>query len=128
MKRIAIILITLCYLLPAIGLSINVHWCGGKISSVKFQSITAPECRCGKKMLPGCCKDFQTLIKLTDNQKAGSSFSFPKDFQTEIQQFTTASKTGLLYFELQTFDYFKDKVPPFKNKLPVYLVNKVFRI
>ena len=57
MKKIAIILLTAFYLLPAIGFSINIHWCADKISSVKINALSKNEgCACGSKMSrKGCC-------------------------------------------------------------------------
>ena len=128
MKREAIILVALLYLLPAIGFSINIHWCGNKIKAVNIATLNSSTCSCGKKMPMKCCKNIHQVIKLTDSQKATSQLIvsnknlvklfFGSSFQ--IQQIPNS--------QVNVFDFTNYHAPPFKSKLPVYLNCCVFRI
>ena len=119
MKKIALILLTAFYMLPAIGFSINVHWCAGKISSVKFATIQNDNCACGKEMKKGCCKDNHTIIKLTDNQKVTTTLGSPTANLSSIILFTIP-KTGLLYSDAFFSDLIANHPIPLLSKQPVY--------
>ena len=127
MRRIVIILFTVIYILPAIGFSINVHWCGNKVSSITIETTQKNKCACGKKMKQGCCKDTHTLIKLTDNQKVASTLTIPSSNPTEINVFIIP-KTGLFFSQPKISGCTSDHAPPYISKQPVYLSCNVFRI
>lgn len=66
MKRILFILIGLIYTWSVAGVTINTHYCGGKISSVSL-TIATPQCGCGDSMPKDCCKDKVDLFKISDS-------------------------------------------------------------
>ena len=126
MKRISLISLLFLYLIPAIGFSFNVHWCGGKVNSIKILSLEDDACICGEKLPLGCCKDVQTHIKLTDSYNAGSQISIPFNIdQNLIDQFTKSVLTFQNSFFKDVSHYHS---PPIKCKLPVYVRACVFRI
>jgi hypothetical protein len=127
MKRVAILLFTVFYMLPVIGFSIDVHWCGNKVNSIKIVSDKEEKCPCGKKMKNGCCKDTHTFIKLTDNQKAGSTLTTFINHPLEISLFII-SKTNLFSSRSEICNFSRDHAPPYKSKHPVYFACNVFRI
>jgi hypothetical protein len=68
-KRTALFLVTFLYLLASTGVAINVHYCGGKISSVKIGYTTKDGCSCGKKAKKrSCCADKTALLHIKDVQ------------------------------------------------------------
>lgn len=130
MKRLLTSIIALLYFTISTGLVMNVHYCMGKLSSVKVNQAPAETCICGMSLKEtsskGCCKTEFTVIKLDDNHKA-SYASF--DFQTpEIPLSRTIS-----FLEVSTFQL-ADKVfadihgPPLLSEQDTYLRNCVFRI
>ena len=80
MKRVICILLLAFYTTFNIGLVMNTHYCGGKISSVSlFSPQTSTSCGlCGKKPMPkGCCQDKQTQISIDDEQMSShTNFDF----------------------------------------------------
>jgi len=48
-------------------MAVNLHWCGGKLSSLELNSLEKPLCGCGKKsMKPDCCENSHLLLKASD--------------------------------------------------------------
>jgi len=48
------------------GISINAHYCKGKLKSVNLLFVKG--CSCGKKKMPkGCCKNKTEIVKIKDN-------------------------------------------------------------
>ncbi len=128
MKRITIVLLTTLYLLPAIGFSINVHWCGGKASSVAIEVLNNGKCACGKEMKKGCCKDIKTIVKLTDNQKNTTQLTSPQNNQVKLLSEVSiiTQQTSLSQATVISFTNYHS--PPSNCKNSVYLSNCVFRI
>jgi len=70
MKRALIILLASFYLIFASGLTLSLHYCGGKLKSVSLFSSNEEGC-CGKKMKSkGCCKNKTTFIKVKDSHNS----------------------------------------------------------
>ena len=108
----------------------NAHWCAGKLSSIKIQSLTEKgSCACGESKLPKpCCKDTHTVIKLTDSQKTVSQLTISKsDAGIEVFGFSPSIQlTSFPGINILAFQNYKSW--PFNGKQPVYLNNCVFRI
>ncbi|MCB9235672.1 MAG: hypothetical protein H6581_28760 [Bacteroidia bacterium] len=68
MKNASIILLTAFYLLLSVGVNVNVHYCGGKLSEISL--VETPTCCCGEMgMRKGCCSDQNFQMQLdTDHQ------------------------------------------------------------
>jgi hypothetical protein len=128
MKKIAIILFVFLYLLPAIGFSIDVHFCGNKIQTVNVETINRNLCSCGSKMPKGCCRDIHTVIKLTDNQNPSSSTDVI--FNNFAKQLANSAflHLGVISDGFSIFIFPNYHAPPEINKPPVYLANCTFRI
>ncbi len=128
MKKTAAILLTLLYLLPAIGFSIDAHWCGNKIQAIKVNAVTKKECSCGKKMPKGCCKNVHSHIQLTDNHNGSSTVVSYNNDLVKLLADLPVHTAGLFVSRLSAFNFTDDHAPPGGNKLPVYLTNCTFRI
>ncbi len=128
MKRIALIMLTVFYMLPAIGFSINIHWCCNKISFVKITYLNEEKkCDCSKKKSSmKCCRNIHTIIKLTDNSKNESNFIAPSANFFLIPVFTVFKKIS--FNTLNNVILCAYHSPPPKCKHPIYLVYNVFRI
>lgn len=130
MKKISIIFLTALYMLPAIGFTINIHLCSGKISSVNIHTLNKNGgCACTEKMpTKGCCKDIHTIIKLDSNQKVSAQLTIPKNHSGKeifgfLQSIQTCPFSGVAF--INSLNY----IPPsFNGKHPVYLNIRVFRI
>ena len=130
MKKIIVIFLMFLYLIPANGVSISAHYCGGKVTSFSFNPFdTKHKCPCGsKKMSKDCCKDETATIKLDDeHQKTQQVFCNT----IKVSDFQPALSTNL------TFDYQTSLIstefdhsihPPDDLKHPLYIRYQVFRI
>ncbi len=67
MKKFLVFIIALTYFITSTGFVVNVHYCMGKISAVKFEE-PKQKCCCKKKH-KSCCKTEQQLVKLSSNSK-----------------------------------------------------------
>jgi len=129
MKKITVILLLFCYLIPAIGLSVNQHYCGGKLTSVSILISDSHSCPCGKKtMNKDCCKDKTTIIKFKDTQnfskKVASNFSQTFKFLVQVFPVYNYNYPAVAFEKHLPFDH----PPPLQKSEPLYLLNRVFLI
>lgn len=70
MKQAASILLLTLYTFLNLGLVVNTHYCGGKITSISLSNTIEKNCGiCGKKQMDKkCCQDTQTQLSVDDNQ------------------------------------------------------------
>jgi hypothetical protein len=129
MKKIAIIVTTVIYLFLSVGIRINTHYCGDKVSSVDF-FFSSKNC-CGlEEVAKKCCSDKVSYLKISDNQKDSPLFSFSApDFSDILVPALDFSKIYLFVKQelpVYTVLFFDSDIPVGKN--PVYIVNRSFRV
>lgn len=128
MKKIAILLLTSIYLLPAIGFSIGMHICGNRVTALNFENFGRNGCPCGVEMKGDCCKNIHVAFQITDNQKAATELTISK---YNFSKFISESSLPVQFISLLQpiiFEYSDYHAPPPTAKRPVYLNNRVFRI
>ncbi len=120
----------LLYLIPAIGVTISAHYCGGKIASVSINPFdTKHKCPFGsKKMAKDCCKDKTTTIKFDDEQQKKQQVFY---YSMKVTNFQPALLNNLTFdyhspFCLTEFDH--STHPPDDLKQPFYIRHCVLRI
>ena len=70
MKQAVVFILAFLYLGLTSGLSVNIHYCMGKISEVKFESVSENACgNCGKEKM-NCCGHIYQLVKVNDEHQA----------------------------------------------------------
>jgi hypothetical protein len=125
-KKAAIGILALLYVISTSGVVVNVHYCMGALTSVSYGDTDAGRCgKCGMKQKSGCCHSELKLVKLNDVH----------------QQTVKAEQTGpeallpVAFFEtaVALYNSHKDFVssyhsPPDRRVNSVYLHNRVFRI
>ncbi len=128
MKKATALLLLFLFLFSNSGMSVNVHWCKEKITSIKFFEDDGHPCKCGKKaMKPGCCKDKTVTIKAKTDPAKVNQFSF-KTFLPKFE-FNSALRNKIflpLQLQYYTSDFYHP--PPFKLRAPIFLLDKVIRI
>jgi hypothetical protein len=123
MKRFIAILITVLYLAPSIGYSIDIQWCCNKISGISFSPVKTAKCNvCATPK--HCCRHTHIVVKLKDNQHSSST--------TKISVNTTVSPT-LSHFVFPSSAiclayYINYRPPPLIGDQPIYLTIGVFRV
>jgi hypothetical protein len=128
MKRITAIFFLLTFLIANTGMAVNVHYCGGKLSSINFFSLDNHPCKCGKKaMKKDCCKDKTTFLKMKDDVVKSNITTFKITTLKHIIslpnpiEFVPSAQTQLVVLTLY-------HPPPFKPKAPIYLLDRVLLI
>lgn len=116
------------FLLGNSGIAVTVHYCGGKITSIDFIPDSKYKCKCGKKaMKPGCCKEKTSVFKVNNEMAKVSHFALkiaaPKNILTQLNLEKTVCRESFYY---SVADYYHP--PPYKPKVPIYLLNRVIII
>lgn len=129
MRKIAVILLLLLYLIPTFGINITVHYCGGEFSSLTFGTTAKNKCACGsKKMKKNCCED-KTFSYEVDNDQAKIQeclLNFSNSFNLDLALSASFELCYVCFPSIVTEYYFYH--PPNKVKPPLYILNQVFRI
>jgi hypothetical protein len=130
MKRITVILLMFLYMIPAIGVTVSAHYCGGKVTSVSFNPFdTKHKCPCGsKKMKKDCCKDETTTFKLDDEQQKTKQISCNVVKITDFQPAVPTNLTFDYHTPLLSTEFDHSTHPPDDLKHPLYIRHCVFRI
>ena len=130
MKKATALFLAVYYLIICIGLSANIHICGGRIDSFTFFSTTNSHGTCcgGKPMKKDCCKDKKIIVKKTSKEIPSSKIFVSHNLIADIE-------TPLFYFSCNTEICYLDKTilvsnhsPPPDSKCPIYLRNQSFLI
>lgn len=76
MKKLVAFIVAIIYLTVSTGFIVNVHYCMGKVSSIKLEK-PAKQCCCKKKH-KNCCKTEQKIVKLNTNSKFSDAVNVAK--------------------------------------------------
>jgi len=138
MKRFLATILACVYLSTSIGATVHLHYCMGKLMSwglIDNDGKNCATCGMAKKTdnancvsaKMGCCKDEHKEIKTDKDQKLA-----PSEYQT-LTFFTGA--VADTNHELPDFSIYSIAIaypninaPPSTGKVPVYLLNRNFRI
>ena len=127
MKKFIISIVAVLYITISSGIVFNVHYCMGKINSVKVDLLVKNICSCGsKKETKGCCKTEHKFIKIEDNHQA--SFA-DVVFQSPVQNIPiiyNLINTPLM--QINEINTFNNHSPPLLSKQYSYIRNCVFLI
>jgi hypothetical protein len=138
MKRILSLVIMLLYLLPATGMTVSTHYCGGKLADVSFFGAkTTMNCSCGTvppeknvQLKRKCCEQIIFSLKL-ENQQLKEFVLHPKihDAGTlDERKFRFAYTGRILRAPLKTVFNYCPELPPGRYKAPIYIQNDSFLI
>lgn len=126
MKKIIALLLAVLYIGTTSGVVLNVHYCMGKISSVKVDNFRNTFCKCGKKEAGGsCCKTEIRVVKFSNDHQASLA-----SFDVKVPAVILPSRVSLIDLcEINTHI----PVRPAANAPPgtsskSYIENCVFRI
>lgn len=127
MKKAAIVILALLYLITTSGVVVNVHYCMGDVASVTYGHEEPESCgKCGMTEKAGCCHSELSMVKLDDvhqqtiktQESAKAIAELPVVyFQTIIAAYDSRTDFGTSYHS-----------PPDPRVNSVYLHTNVFRI
>jgi hypothetical protein len=128
MRQFLIITLALLYVTSLSGVSINRHFCGGKLVSVNFSSFGGDHCgRCStKKMKKGCCNDRNEVVKVKCEHEIVGQLSVSKDAFKVLPFHTLQCKFEVSY---PSASYLLNcNLPPPKPNISLLVLNSIFRI
>lgn len=132
MKRFAVIILTLVYLIAATGTTVNLHYCMGELADFSLWGPKNKTCgKCGMEKAAsqdnGCCKDEQKQVKLEDDHKLSQTF-FTWNVPAPATHIVVYYPVSDLAATLATEEFPVSHAPPLTGKAPTYLRYCVFRI
>ena len=129
MKRVLPFFLLFFYLTSVSGMSLNLHWCGGKLASIDLFETDGHNCPCGTKgMKSGCCKDKVLVLKMNDAHKKNDAFiqNLSSQFNFNVPLLQTFNFNNLCSPLVASIPFYYP--PPPEIKISSYLKNCVFRI
>lgn len=123
MKKAVSISFLFIYLVSALGIFFSVHFCCGKFAGIEFYDNSHKAHKSCTKDFPEkeCCKTEIAFVKTTDSQKEVKVFNSVSPFISEVSVFSF----GKPVFPASLSGY---SSVTFARKVPVFLLNCVFRI
>ena len=123
-------IVLISYLAVSSGIVINFHYCMNKLASAELFASENKQCgKCGMHTEDsnGCCRDEVKIVKMEDDQKLTSTFTFElpsSDAQVHIpSEFIVTS-----FYNVPDSGHFLNHSPPLLSAQDTYLQNGVFRI
>ena len=127
LKHLFIILFMLVYGLSSSGMTINLHYCCGKLDAISLTGKHSKGCAMGEEIkMSNCCNDEQISVKVNPDQEPFSkSLQVNKAFVAvpfSAPVFTTCSVQHLSVSD------FPRKAPPPLPSIPLFIKHCSFRI
>lgn len=120
-KRILGLLLFFLYLIPSIGISGSLHYCGGEVAAIVIIPTDEHPCACGpdEPMDGSCCQDKAFSLKIKDSHKNVNPQSF---LSTSQSDFTILESNYFLINRVVTISsdsekYIIEEVEPPDDKL-----------
>jgi hypothetical protein len=129
MRKFVVTLLLLLYMIPTFGVNVNVHYCGGELSSISIGAKSENPCTCGsKKMKKNCCEDKTFSYEVDDNQAKTQEclLTFSNSFNLDVALPSSFEICYVCFPTIVSEYYFHH--PPNNVKPPLYILNQVFRI
>lgn len=129
MKKFLSIILAVVYLVLVSGITLQLHYCGGKLSSVKVTLVdNNHSCSCGSKtMKKGCCKNQSVYVKVKGDQKSSNNsiISFDNAKSIALQLPFIIRNLPLVQYSSIISNY-HEPPPRYSNSLLIF--NSTFRI
>lgn len=130
LKKSTLIFLAFFYLIFSSGMSVSLHYCGGKFKSISFFSTGVDErgC-CGNKMKSkGCCHEKTTFIKVKDSHFSSANLNINHDHFKTIETIYTSCFLVFPNESITVNSIFNYHSPPVLYDAPLYLQYGVFLI
>jgi len=127
-KRIALISLTVIYLLSALGITVSSFYCCGKLesTSISFDSAKKIACKMATGM-PGCCKTKTQLLKVKDQHVGSQALSLNASLFHAIIPACSIFDFSVYSFKTE-HTAFNSHAPPDQPHAPFYILNCTYRI
>ncbi|WP_126971555.1 HYC_CC_PP family protein [Gynurincola endophyticus] len=131
MKRFAVVILSLFYLLVTSGFIVNVHYCMGRLASVEIGASSTDVCGfCGmEEDKNGCCHTDEQHYKVEDvHQNVAANFVFSQPVTDDVIELPFYQEYLTPLLTQRVILYNKYHAPPDRQFNQVYLYNCNFRI
>jgi hypothetical protein len=129
MKQLKIYFFISVYLLGALGICINFHYCGGELVTVAFFQASEEDC-CGSENenKNHCCEDTYLLVD-TDDSENLTTYNLPPLVKVQLAH-AAIRELNLLAggFTPRLKTYLPPHHAPPNAGLPIFLTNNIWRI
>lgn len=128
MKRTAVILLICIYSFATMGFSIKQFYCCGKLKSVSLTIVSDAEPKCGKgNKKGGCCDNKIQFVKVKDKHVASDQTGSPVKHFIDLSTFFCTAQVHTSTSKIILVAY-RGNAPPEQPGVPIYIINRVFRI
>lgn len=128
MKRFLTYCLIVFYVIISAHVTVNVHFCRGKLKFVTFLTSSTPVSCCKKPMKPGCCKNVTVCFKKTSEDQLVEKLILPeKQIAFQASPVFIAIEQEI-FFPLEENEVLLTEPPPPNAFPPIYLRNCVFTI
>ncbi len=130
MKKFLVTILSILYMASAMGATVHIHYCMGKVEGLSFIHKDEERCRkCGMKKAErskGCCKDEYKTIKTNDHKSTIATYDFSHQISPQLKpDYSLQSETVFFYYQNRTIDH----LPPIVCRTcPIYIKDRNFRI
>lgn len=118
----------LFYMVSVIGIAVNMHFCNGKLSSVKFTE----EAKCGvcksneNAKKHDCCKNTEVQSKVDDSHEAGVKVKVPESSSVALFFRPVLAEMAKRVLP-KRFWSAENKAPPLSSLISLHIYNCIFR-
>jgi hypothetical protein len=127
-NKASLILLLVVYGIATLGIGITRFYCCGKLKSTSINLAHEQKQKCGGEgKTDGCCKTKYQSIKVKDNHVAGEIASIPSKHFVVLHLLASSFEAiTLVDHSLNVAN--ASHAPPLKEKVPIYILNCVYRI
>ncbi|MBC7553170.1 MAG: hypothetical protein H7257_04250 [Taibaiella sp.] len=128
MKKLIALVLMVTYTACAVGFTFSFHYCGGHYKQICFTADTENGCCEGNEHKSNCCEDKVIKAKFKSDQSSSAKVFLLKVFspQAVLNQYVVFQQI-ITHENYQTY-VSNDSSPPITSGVPIYLMNRVFRI
>ncbi|HEX5002701.1 MAG TPA: hypothetical protein VFW78_09395 [Bacteroidia bacterium] len=129
MKKVSTLLLLFLFLIANSGMAVNIHWCGGKLSSIELNIDKKSKCGCGKEtMKPNCCEDSSFHLKASDEFSKTTYECNLKQPVAKVAFLLNFYRQNILSCEFILQHYQFEIPPPLISKEPLFVRTGSFLI
>jgi hypothetical protein len=125
-RRFFILSLLVLYISSTAGFAMNLHFCGSKLSEVKFNSQTNKQCCKKESAASKCCKNKHLNLKVSDEHQASVHGKAPDAASFQLLPISSG-EVVFNYADIVSGSALNYRGPP-PTTIPINLLNCTFRI
>lgn len=128
MKKHALILLTVVYMLSTVGIAVSQFYCCNKLTSVSLSFNSKDQSNCKNDTHnDGCCKTTHQYLKIKDSHFASNDISLAEKYFSILH--TAFPEFELIAPKIQQAVVSNNiNAPPLLSSNPIYIFNCTYRI